>query len=205
MLTALAQDYYPRVAAAEPADIQGLIERRTRLVMAIAVPIILATLALSPVLLEALYAHDFAGAARILDWQLIGDLLKLPAWALGFAILARGAGKTYFMVELIGGATLILGVWVATGVLGVEGAGVGYLLSYAAYYLAVWVAARTVAPVVPGRLQLVVLVLVGALVVANLGLSKFMVLRSVLLLIGATAFAAVAWPRVWRLHREGEL
>jgi O-antigen/teichoic acid export membrane protein len=205
VLTAFAQDYYPRIAAADASQVQDLIERRTRLVMAIAVPIILGTLALAPILVELLYASEFADATDVLQWQLIGDLLKLPAWALAFAILARGAAMTFFIVELVGGVSMVIAVWLATSALGIAGAGIGYLVSYAIYYVAVWLAARTVAPVIPGRLQLVVVALVAALALANVVFGSAPFIRAVLLLIAAAVLAVVAWPRIWRLHSKGEL
>jgi PST family polysaccharide transporter len=205
LLTAFAQDYYPRVASARPSEIQDLIERRTRLVMAIAVPIILATLAFAPILIEVLYSTDFAQVTGILEWQLIGDLLKLPAWAIAFAVLARGAGKTFFAVEMLGGVCLVAGVWLATETIGIVGAGIGYLVAYAIYYVGVWFAARTVAPVRPGRLQLVVIGLAVVLALTNVGLTEAPLARMAILLAIAMAAAGVGWPMLWRRHRLGEI
>ena len=204
-LNALAQDYYPRVAAAPTEELRGLIERRTRLVLALGVPVILVMLAVAPVAVALLYSGAFEPAARILQWQLIGDLLKLPAWAMAFAILARGRARAFFGVELVGGATLAVAVVVGINMIGLEGVGIGYLAAYATYYAVVWVVARTVAPIVPGRLQIAVVVLAATLVLLDLLSRDAPVLRAALLIVGAVAVAAVAWPRLWRLHLRGEL
>lgn len=205
ILNALAQDYYPRVAAAPVDQLRELVERRTRLVLALGVPVILAMLALAPLVLAVLYSSEFEPAAEILQWQLIGDLLKLPAWAMAFAILARGKGRTFLTVELIGGVSLVVGVIVATEIFGLAGAGIGYLVSYAMYYAAVWITARTVAPLVPGRLQVTVVALAILLVVLDVALRDAPFVRGGLLLTGAALMAGLAWPRLWRLHRAGEL
>ena len=205
VMNALAQDYFPRVAAAPHSDVKVLIERRTRLVVALGMPVILATLAIAPLVLALLYSSDFEPATKILQWQLIGDVLRLPAWAMAYAILARGLTLTYFTVELAGGASLVASVAVATQFLGLEGAGVGYLASSTIYYFVVWFGARRIAPVGPGRLQAVVVLAACGLIVLEVGLGSLPGMRSFLLISGAGLLALVAWPRLWQMHRTGDL
>lgn len=205
LLTSFAQDYYPRIAAAQPEELVALIEKRMRLVMALAVPIILATLALAPLAIRLLYSDDFLPATQVLEWQLVGDLLKLPAWALSFVILARGSSGRFFAVELLGGAVLVGATIVGTEMLGLAGAGVAYFVSYAVYCVAVWLVVRRWAATTPGRLQLSILVLVVFTLALVVLPASLVVLRSIVLLGLAGVMAALAWPRLWRLHRMGEL
>lgn len=205
LLTSFAQDYYPRIAAARPEELVELIEQRMRLVMAIAAPIILATLALAPLVVRLLYSDEFLPATRVLEWQLAGDLLKLPAWALSFVILARGGSGRFFTVELLGGSVLVAATIAGTRMLGVTGAGVAYVISYAAYYVSVWLVVRRLAPATPGRLQAAVLGL-ATVTLSLLALpSDLEALRAIVLMVLAAIVALVAWPRLWVLHRSGEI
>ena len=205
LFTALAQDYYPRVAAARPEELLELIEKRMRLVMALAVPVILALLGLAPLVIRLLYTSAFLPATSVLDWQLAGDLLKIPAWTMVFVILARGSTGRYFAVELLGGATIVFGTWIGTSLFGLVGAGIGYFASYAIYYPAVLFAVRRYAPVTPGRLQAAILGLV-VLTLCLLALpSELQVLRTASFLALAVGMAALAWPRLWQLQRRGQL
>lgn len=205
LLNAMAHDYLPRVAGAAPDDLGGLIERRTRLVMAIAVPLILAMLALAPIAITLLYTSDFLPAVEVLQWQLVGDLLKLPAWALSFVILARASPITFLGLELIGGAALLAGVIALTPLVGISGAGIAYLLSYAVYYVAAWAAVRRSVSIVPGRLQLFILMLAAICLLLVVARPAADPLRSSVLLGLAVATAALAWPQLWRHHRQGIL
>ena len=206
LLTSFAQDYYPRIAAAQPEELVALIEKRMRLVMALAVPVILATLALAPLAIRLLYSDEFLPASQVLEWQLVGDLLKLPAWALSFVILARGSSGRFFAVELLGGATLLVATLIGTATLGLAGAGIAYLVSYAVYYPTVWLAVRRWAPAAPGRLQVAILALVAVISVLLLVVPEDgIALRTGILLALAGGMAVTAWPRLWRLHRGGEL
>ena len=203
MLAALTQDYYPRLAAASSGELLDLIEQRMRIVLGMTLPVILLLLAVSPLVIKALYNDSFLPAATVLDWQLAGDLLKLPAWALVFVLLARGRAGRYFVVEAVSGVTLLAGTWLATSLLRLPGAGVAYLVSYGLYYAAVLVAVRGETRATPGRLQLGNLSLLGLTVALLLLPAEFSVLRGVAFLVLAAAVAALAWPRLWRMHKSG--
>ena len=205
LFTALAQDYYPRVAAAKPEELLELIEKRMRLVMALAVPIILALLGLAPLVIRLLYTSAFLPATSVLDWQLAGDLLKIPAWTMVFVILARGSTGRYFVVELLGGVTMVFGTWIGASLFGLAGAGIGYLASYAIYYPAVLFAVRRYAPVTPGRLQAAIVGLVVLTLFLFVLPSELQPLRATSFVALAVGMAALAWPRLWRLQRSGQL
>ena len=201
----LTQDYLPKLSAARnDVELGLLIERRMRLVMGMGVPVIFGLLATGPWLVEWLYSSEFIAAFEVLQWQLVGDLLRLPAWVLLFVLLARHSGRIFLSVELLAGAALIVATSVGLAVLGLEGAGVGYLVSQAIYFGVLWLVVRRRVPTTPGRLQ-AVLIALAALCALVLLVELDPLTR--LLVFGATAggLAVVAWPRLYRLHRGGEL
>ncbi|HZS07217.1 MAG TPA: oligosaccharide flippase family protein [Blastocatellia bacterium] len=144
LLTAMAQDYYPRLSAAgDQADtLVHLVNQQQRFVMAVGVPIILGVLALARYIVPLVYSPQFYPAVELLEWQLTGDLLKLLNWTLGFVILARSGSSMFFLIELTGGATTILASWWGMNWFGLTGLGVGFLATSVAYYLAAWIIAR---------------------------------------------------------------
>jgi antigen flippase len=203
-LAMLAQDYLPRVSgAADPAAVAELVERRMRLVVGLGMPIILGLLAAGPLLMDLLYSAAFAPAFAVLKWQLVGDLVRLPAWVLAFAVLARGRSSAYFSAELVSGLTLLGGSLLGLALIGLVGSGVGYAASQLIYYGVVWLLVRRTVPTIPGRLQAAVLVaaaLSTVILMAQLGGAERVVFA-----LAAVAAAAAAWPRLYRLHGAGEL
>jgi PST family polysaccharide transporter len=159
-------------------------------------------LAASPLLIQLLYSSAFEPAVGLLRWQLIGDLLRLPAWVLGFVLLANGRGIRYFTVELVSGATLLIASLIAISVIGLEGAGVAYAVAQAAHLGVLWFAVRNLAETRPGRLQLgLVLLALGSALVISLGaIQPFAVM---VFGVMAIALAAAAWPRLLVIHRYG--
>jgi PST family polysaccharide transporter len=144
LLTAMGQDYFPRVSAArdEPAELGRLVNDQYRLVLIIGVPLILCLLALTPLLIAVIYTPQFAPAVDVLEWQLIGDLFKLSSWTLGYVILARSSGQVLFLTEFIAGCMLVFTSWAGMQWFGTVGLGIGFLITYIVHFLVNWAIVR---------------------------------------------------------------
>jgi PST family polysaccharide transporter len=84
-----------------------------------------------------MYSSDFTGAADILRWQVVGDLLKLISWPIGFILIAQGRSFAFIVAEFAGNAAFLLALWLGLPRLGLEAAGVAYLAMFAFYLLVV--------------------------------------------------------------------
>jgi len=144
LLTAMAQDYYPRVSAVkdQPQALIKLINEQHRLLMLLATPVVLGLLALVSQVVPLLLSQQFMPTVELLEWQLIGVLLKFSSWTMAFVILARSRGSTYFITELIAGVTTVGATWLAVRWFGLAGLGIGYVVTYLVYYLVVWLITR---------------------------------------------------------------
>jgi antigen flippase len=144
VLSGLAQDYYPRVAAASarPTDLIDLMNEQHKVVMVLGLPLIFGMMALAPYLVPVLYSEKFSPTIDILQWQLIGDLFKFSSWVLSFVILARCSPQIYFLTELTWGTSFLITSMLGMHWLGLQGLGISYLVSYLIYYLTVWAIVR---------------------------------------------------------------
>lgn len=204
-LAALAQDFYPRISGTtHPDEIAGLIERRMRMIVGLGLPLIVGMLAAAPLLVELLYSEAFAPGARVLEWQLVGDMFRLPAWVLSFVLLARRNSAAYLGVEAVGGFFLLAGTFIGLLLVQLPGSGIGYAASQVVYYAAVWAIVRRQVPTTPGRLQIGVIA-VAAICSAILIIDADAGVERVALGAGAVLLALTAWPRIYRLHRASEL
>jgi O-antigen/teichoic acid export membrane protein len=140
VLGAMATDYYPRLTAAmgNPASATRLVNEQTEVALLLCAPVLLAMLGLAPWVIHLLYSAEFAPAVEILRWQLLGDILKVMSWPLGFVILASGAGKTFVVTESLGMGVFVLGVLIGLPLIGVTATGVAFLALYVAYLPIVW-------------------------------------------------------------------
>ena len=144
VLGAMGADYYPRLTGIihDPEAAGKLVNEQTEIATLLSAPVFIAMMAVAPWVIHLLYASSFTPAVEILRWQVLGDVLKVASWPLGFVILAAGDGKTYFWVEsvtaIIPGA-LIVGL---EPVMGLRITGVSYLAMYFSYLPLVYVLAR---------------------------------------------------------------
>lgn len=140
LLSAMAQDYYPRIAAAtgDLNQLSALLNQQIALVTLLLVPIILVAQVLTRFLVPLFYSPSFAPAAAILEWQLIGNLFKLWSWTMSFIVLARSRSSVYLATEVAGGVLIVVASWVGLRMFGLAGAGIGFLGAYVAYFALVW-------------------------------------------------------------------
>lgn len=133
VLTAMAADYYPRLCAisSDRRATDALVNQQLRIALVVGGPLLLAMSTLGPLVLRILYSGKFAGALPMLRLQLVGDVLKLASFSLGYALLARGRGLRYVIAEASFSAVALPGSLLLTPLLGLEGSGFAYVAALA--------------------------------------------------------------------------
>ncbi len=144
VLGAMGTDYYPRLSAVidDHRMATRLVNEQTEVALLLCAPPVVAMLGLSPWVIQLLYSAEFGPAVEIMRWQLLGDILKVMSWPLGYVILARGAGKTFVFTESTGILIFVLGSWMALPTIGVKGTGIAFLGLYLVYLPLVYAIAR---------------------------------------------------------------
>lgn len=147
ILNAMGTDYFPRLSAAidDPVTARRLVNEQTEVALLLTGPVLIALLGLAPFAVHLLYSAEFDPAVTILRWQLLGDILKVMSWPLGFVLLAAGAGRTFVMAEVVGIGVLTAGVAAGLPVIGIEATGTAYVAMYLVYLpLVFWLCARRI-------------------------------------------------------------
>jgi PST family polysaccharide transporter len=146
VLQSLAADYYPRLSEAiqDPRTAARIVREQTEVALFLGAPIILGGLALAPLALQILYSSAFRPAAELLRWQVLGDVLKIAGWPMGYVLLAANRGRTFLLVEAVGWAAFLATTISLIPYAGLEAAGIGYLVMYVLYFPAVLMSARRI-------------------------------------------------------------
>lgn len=133
VLTAMGTDYYPRLTAAihDHAAINRMVNEQTEVALLLASPVFLAMMGLAPWVIELLYSSSFHPAVDVLRWQVLGDVLKVASWPLGFIILAAGNGRTFMLTEILAMGVFVLLTWLGLPVMGVVATGLAFVGMYA--------------------------------------------------------------------------
>lgn len=144
VLQAMTTDFYPRLSAVygDPEEVNRVVNDQTEIALMLAAPILLGMMALAPLVTYLLYSSAFATTPAILQWQILGDALKIASWPLGYLILASGDGRTFMLVEIAATAVLVAAVRLGLGLIGLEASGIAVLAMYLFYLPLVYAVAR---------------------------------------------------------------
>lgn len=144
VLGAMGADYYPRLTAVahEKAAMSRMVNEQTEISLLLALPGLLATMALAPWILQLFYTHEFLGAVDLLQWFILGCMGRVISWPLGFVMLALGKGKWYLLTENSFNILHVALVALGLHLLGIEGVAVGFFVMYLGYILAVYLVCR---------------------------------------------------------------
>ncbi len=128
ILNAMVTDFYPRLSAAatDLRECKSLINHQIEIGILLAVPGILAILTLAPVVITLFYSSKFLPAVDILRWQILGVVLQVVTWPMGFMLRASGDGRTFLWTELFANGMLLSFAWFGIAHFGLPGIGMAF-------------------------------------------------------------------------------
>jgi PST family polysaccharide transporter len=146
ILQAMGADFYPRLTgvAKNNAECNRLVNEQAEVSLLLAGPGVMATLTLAPLVIQLFYSAKFGPAVEVLRWVCLGMLLRVVSWPMGFLLLAKGARKPYFWVELLGAVFQIGLVFLLLPRFQLKGMGMAFFGSYLLYWIVVSLAVRSV-------------------------------------------------------------
>lgn len=144
VLASMSTDYYPRLTsvAADNRAANRLMNEQTHAAMLLAGPALLAMLGFAPWFLHLFYSGDFSPAATMLRLQVLGDVLKVASWPLGFLLLALNDGRTFVATEFSTMGVFIAVSWICIPFAGVNAAAIAFLVMYLWYLPLLYLLAR---------------------------------------------------------------
>ena len=144
VLGAMSADYYPRLTgvSSDKGAMRRMVNEQTEIALLLALPGLLATIALGPWILQIFYTREFLGAVELLQWFILGCMGRVVSWPLGFVLLALGKGRWFLLTEtsfnILHVALIVLGLQL----FGIEGVAIAFFLMYLGYILAVYLVCR---------------------------------------------------------------
>ncbi len=144
VLQAMGTDYYPRLTAVirDHVTANRLVNEQSEVALLLAGPVFVIMLGLAPWIIELLYSDQFAEAVSVLRWQVLGDILKVASWPMGFIILAAGDGRTFMLTESLSIAVFVGLTWIGLPLIGIDAVGIAFVGMYALLLPLVFVLAR---------------------------------------------------------------
>ncbi len=88
-------------------------------------------------LIQALFSKEFSPIEDALAWQLVGDVLKVGSWVAAFTMISHARVRLFMVTEVTFAFLLAALTVVGTNAWGLNGAAVGYALTYSVYWIVV--------------------------------------------------------------------
>lgn len=135
VLGAMAADYYPRLSSVmtDHQAASNLVNQQTEIALLLATPVFISMMGLAPWVIQLLYSAEFSPAVEVLRWQILGDVLKVASWPLGFVLLAAGDGKMFFWTEVFVLSVMGLMISLLSTSFGLRITGVAFVAAYVCY------------------------------------------------------------------------
>ena len=127
--------YYPRIAALlpQPDELRGFVRQAYLLVVPLVAGGLLFFYLFSDFLITLLYEPQFVQARFLLDYQLLGDFLKMASFLLSYIISVRADVKLYIATQGISALLYVGLLLLLLEPFGLEGVTMAHTLRYAAY------------------------------------------------------------------------
>lgn len=135
VLAAMGADFLPRLteAAHDHGMMNRLVNEQSEMGVLIALPGVLATLALAPWVMHVFYSSAFVQGADVARWQILGVFLRVVSWPLGFVLIAKGKSLLFALTELAAGVANVGLIFLCMKLWQLEGVGVSFALCYLTY------------------------------------------------------------------------
>ncbi len=145
ILDAMGRDFYPQLTAISQDNTActSLVNQQMEIGLLLAAPGIIATMTLAPFVIKIFYSAEFVFAVDILRWQILGIMLQVVTWPMGFILLAKGNGKLFFWTECFANCIQLLLVWLGIKNFGLPGAGMAFFGMYIFYIILIFAIVRS--------------------------------------------------------------
>jgi len=130
VLAAMGTEFFPSLTAVsnDRGKMKALVNQQTEIGLLLAVPGLLATLALAPWIIQIFYTAKFAQSADLLQWLVLGCLGQVISWPMGFIIIVKGSGRFFALTSSVTSFVHLSLVLVGTKFFGLEGTAFAFCL-----------------------------------------------------------------------------
>ena len=140
ILSSMAVSFYPRICQIikNNKKVNTILNHQVNLGLAMSIPFLLVIFLFSDYILIILYSAEFESGKEIIQWQIIGVILRLMGFAFGYALMAKGETKKYIVSQFIFiTINMLLTIYIVK-YMDVNSLGVSYLVSYSIYFLLIF-------------------------------------------------------------------
>lgn len=137
ILTAMGVDFMPRLMKVikDKITVNQIVSEQLELGILVSGIGVLGILVFSPIVLNLVYSDEFIVGTQIIRWQVLGVALRIFGFVFGYAIMAYSKSLIYILAQGVVFTLDYILLIVFSKVIGFDGLGVNYCISYISYLL----------------------------------------------------------------------
>lgn len=131
IFTAMATDYFPRLAAIQNDNlkIKELVKQQAETAVLIMTPLLALLIVTMPLVIKILYSKEFLPVVMFANLTVLGMQIKAISWAMGYVYLAKGNGRLFLILEVIAGLMILSMNLLFYDIYGLNGLGLSFILT----------------------------------------------------------------------------
>lgn len=143
IFSAIATDYYPRLAAVNKDNEKCTVTvcQQGEVATMIMGPMLCLCLILMPYVIEFLYSDQFMPACSFVMWGCLGMIFKLASWLISFMFVAKAESKLFMFNEILANIYILVFSVIGYRLWGIEGLGIAFFVIYVFYFIQVYLIA----------------------------------------------------------------
>jgi O-antigen/teichoic acid export membrane protein len=144
IFTAMAKDYYPRLAMVSHniLDRNREVNQQTEIAILLLIPILTVFLLLLNFIISVLYTSEFLPAVGMVQYAVLGMFFRAISWSMGYILLAKGDSKIFFWSELISTVYVFSLNILGYKFFGLKGIGIAFIVIYFLHAVQIFVTTK---------------------------------------------------------------
>ena len=132
IFTAMATDYYPRLASVNKDNKQcrEIVNQQIEVAVIILIPLMVLFIMSAPLMIRILFSEEFLCIVWYMRIAMTGILFKAISWAMSYQFIAKQDMKSFLVCEVAGNAITLVSSILGYQLYGLNGLGVAFIVSY---------------------------------------------------------------------------
>lgn len=138
--TTLSIYYLPKLSEiSDKAELRKELFQGYKIIMPIVIVMSITIFFLKDFIIWLLFTEDFAPMRELFFWQLVGDVIKLSCFLIGYVLIAKAMTKSFIVKEVLVSALFVFLSIYLVGQYGLVGVVYSYVITYIVNYLILFI------------------------------------------------------------------
>ncbi|MDI9258256.1 O-antigen translocase [Flavobacterium sedimenticola] len=136
IFTAMATDYYPRLAkiCSDSIQVKKMVTQQSIVAVLLLTPIVVAFLIFAPYVIQILYSKEFLPIVPLVCWGILGMIIKAVSWSMGYILIAKGDSKLFVKTSIGFNSIFLITNVLGYYFFGLFGLGITFLVNYGIHF-----------------------------------------------------------------------